>query len=322
MQYLRSSETGTGDSLELGLRRRYQKDEQGRNERNRTVSGSHRASHLGSRVRGIIAFSKTGATTADKLKLMIAGYARGHNFGGRDLIGRIGRKLFPEISARLTLPGKPKLSVNLCDLSQLSVAEEIFVERVYDLERIPFAPDLILDCGAHTGMFTLLASSKFPNVKIVAFEPDPENSRWLRRQVSENRLPVEIVQAAVATSNGEVLFNAGHGCGSSISIKPAESPNAIRVKTVNLADYLSPNINLVLKIDIEGSEEILLPGIAAFLPTKTYIFLETHGGRQSWDRLSQLLIERGFTTNVTRCRETYTDGTAIRTEPMKASGHQ
>src|SRR5689334_17956075 len=115
-----------------------------------------RARQIGSRLRGIAAFGRTGFKTQDKLKMLVVGYARGHNFGSPDLISRIGRTLFPEIAVRPSLLGGLTLHLDPSDLSHLAVADEIFLQKVYDLSRVPFAPDLILDCGAHIGMFTLL----------------------------------------------------------------------------------------------------------------------------------------------------------------------
>jgi hypothetical protein len=92
------------------------------------------------------------------------------------------------------------------------------------------------------------------------------------------------------------------------------SSTAIRVKSVDLADYLAKcgNENLLLKLDVEGAEESLLPKIVNVLPKNTFLFLETHGGKESWDRLSNNLEKHGFATKVTRARGLYTDGMAMR----------
>jgi FkbM family methyltransferase len=213
------------------------------------------------------------------------------------------------------------LRLDPSDLSHLAVADEILLQKVYDLSLVPFTPDLILDCGAHIGTFALLVAARFPKSKLIAFEPDPENCRWLRRQIEENHLPVDIVEAAVSTCDGEVLFEAGQGCGSSLSDSSSASSTAIRVKSVDLADYLVKYgaENLLLKLDVEGAEESVLPQIADALPKNCFVFFETHRGKESWDRLSGVLRERDFEISVTRARDDYTDGIAIRSSSVVGS---
>jgi FkbM family methyltransferase len=269
---------------------------------------------IAARLRNIAAFGKEGLAARDKLKMLVLGYARGHNFSASDFIARVGRMLFPEIVVRPSLLSGLSLRLDPSNLSHLVVAEEILVRRVYDLSLVSFRPDLILDCGAHIGMFALLAAARFPKSKSIAFEPDPENCRWLRRQIRDNHLPVDVIEAAVSTSEGQALFEAGHGCGSSLADCSLPSSTAIRVKSVDLADYLAKcgNENLLLKLDVEGAEESLLPKIVNVLPKNTFLFLETHGGKESWDRLSNNLEKHGFATKVTRARGLYTDGMAMR----------
>ncbi|HWY51298.1 MAG TPA: FkbM family methyltransferase [Chthoniobacterales bacterium] len=280
-----------------------------------------RARHVWTRFRQIAAFGRTGFATSDKLKMLVVGYARGHNFGANDLISRIGRTLFPEIAVRPSSLGGLTLHLDPSNLSHLVVADEIVREQVYDLNLVPFTPDLILDCGAHIGMFALLAGATFPKSKLVAFEPDPENSRWLRRQIEANHLPVDVVQAALSNEEGEVFFEAGQGCGGSLADASAVSSTAIRVKSVDLASYLAKcDIkNLLLKLDVEGAEENLLPKIINVLPQNSFLFFETHGGKESWNCLSGILEERGFVTKVTRAHDIYTDGIAVRNSSITAS---
>jgi hypothetical protein len=100
---------------------------------------------------------------------------------------------------------------------------------------------------------------------------------------------------------------------------PAEACDAISVRTLDLGGYMAtvqPR-RLLLKLDVEGAEEKLLPVIADVLPQDCVIFLETHHGEESWRRLSKLLRGRGFAVSPTRQRDVYTDGVAIRTSSNK-----
>jgi FkbM family methyltransferase len=276
---------------------------------------------IGPRIRKILTFGRAGSSPLDMLKMIVVGYARGHTFSGRGLISRVGRMLFPEIAIKPSLLGGLTLHLDPSDLSHLVVAEEILLEQVYDLTRVPFLPDVILDCGAHTGAFTVLAASNFPKSKLISFEPDPANYRWLEKQIRVNRLQAEAFHAAVSTADGEALFEAGRGCGGALTEEPSSTSNAITVKTWNLTKYIKNLgcVRLLLKLDVEGAEEKLLPAIVNTLPRDCVVLLETHHGEESWQRLSTLLEHHGFAVTVTRRRNLYTDGLAIRARESKVS---
>ena len=278
-----------------------------------------RVYRIGSRIRGITRFSSAGSSAPDKLKMLVVGYARGHTFSSPGIISHIGRRIFPDITVRPRLLDGLTLRIDPSDLSHLVVTEEVLLDQVYPLIQVPFEPDVILDCGAHIGVFTLLALSRFPKARLVAFEPDPANYRLLEKQVTTNKLQVDLFHGAVSTRNGEAVFEAGRGCGGTLVAEASATAKAITVKTWDLADYVQKLgcQRLLLKLDVEGAEEHVLPAIIDALPFECVIFLETHGGQESWQRLSTLLKHHSFTVAAIRRRELYTDGLAIRTRGNK-----
>ena len=81
--------------------------------------------------------------------------------------------------------GRGKDEVIRLDLGspqQRDVFQEVLVERNYPLEKIPFVPDLVVDCGANIGFFSALAAVRFPGAKIVAWEAQKENFAALQNQ--------------------------------------------------------------------------------------------------------------------------------------------
>jgi FkbM family methyltransferase len=199
------------------------------------------------------------------------------------------------------------------DISHLVVAEEILVENVYDMTLLPFEPTVIVDCGAHIGMFTLLAAARFPKAKITCFEPNGSNAQWLKRQIANNRIAAEVIEAAVSTREGEASFSASCSCGGAI-IHDKGLAGAVTVKMIRLADFLSTkqDSRLLLKLDLEGEEAAVLPDIVGRLPETCGIFLETHHGDESWSSAKRLLESHGFDVRTIRRRDIYTDGVAIR----------
>jgi len=192
------------------------------------------------------------------------------------------------------------------------IAEEFLQENIYDLSKVPFVPDVIFDCGAHIGMFSLLSQARFPKARIRAFEPNPRNIEFLKHNVGSNNLAIEIVDAAVSTEAGIGFFKESASCGGRLS--DSEKNDVYRVATIDLKNHLpsDKSTTLLLKIDIEGTEDKVLPDVLPVLPATTAVFLETHDGTASWERLSTLLERSAFRTEIVRRRGEFTDGFASR----------
>lgn len=243
--------------------------------------------------------------------LAVLGFVRGHSFAGNGLIARNGRRIYPSLIVRPRRYCGLRLSIDPSDVSQLVIAEEFLQFNAYDLSKVPFIPHIVLDCGAHIGLFSLLCRAHFPSAQIKAFEPSPKNIEVLRTNVTVNDLAIEIIESAVSTNSGVGLFGAGASCGGHLIA--SNGVDGYRVALIDLKKHLPEEpARLLLKMDIEGSEEEVLPDVTPLLPLTTAIFFETHGGSESWERLSKLLEQSGFGTEVMRRHEQFTDGFALR----------
>ncbi|EKE19063.1 MAG: hypothetical protein ACD_9C00154G0002, partial [uncultured bacterium] len=81
-------------------------------------------------------------------------------------------------SRQLTIQfNKRKLSILLNSDADESVFHEIFTERDYQKiePHIKNAKTLIVDIGAHIGLFSLYANVLNPNIKILSYEPEENN---------------------------------------------------------------------------------------------------------------------------------------------------
>jgi FkbM family methyltransferase len=140
--------------------------------------------------------------------------------------------------------------------------------------------DCFLDVGAHAGFFTLLGSRLVgPEGKVVAFEPLPENLKFLRLHLGANRIEnVTVLDAAVSDSQGVAYFAEGRNTHTG-ELSP---DGQIRVRTVKLdellADGIIPAPN-VIKIDVEGAELRVLQGAEQILEhaTTRAVLLSGHG---------------------------------------------
>lgn len=219
--------------------------------------------------------------------------AVGNGFGARLL-----RAVFPQIWVRPAMLRGLAVRIDPSDLTQFEIYEELFIERIYDLGKVSFAPDTVIDCGAFEGYFSLLARARFANVPAVAFEPNPRNFEGLAANVAHNREAITIRAEAVSTSDGIARFS-GEGCGGRLS---DGQTGAIDVKVADLRrviNEMTPD-RLLLKLDIEGEERRLLPALLPVLPRCCAIFFEWHQGRDEFQQAAALLASHGFAIEPTR----------------------
>ena len=217
---------------------------------------------------------------------------------GNGLGARASRALFPHLWVRpATLQGLA-VRIDPSELSQFVIYEEVFVEGVYDLGRVAFVPEAIVDCGAFEGYFSLLARARFPAAPIVAFEPNARNFEGLIANVKRNHLAIAARAEAVSTTDGTARFSGG-GCGGRLS---DGQPGEIEVTVADLRRVIKElnRDSLLLKLDIEGEEARLFPALLPMLPRRCAIFFEWHQGSAEYRDAVALLAGHGFTTELTR----------------------
>jgi FkbM family methyltransferase len=177
------------------------------------------------------------------------------------------------------------------------IFEEIFVDGVYDV--LKNAPSRIVDIGANTGMFVLRAKQLWPNAKILAFEPEPNNYRALCETIKINALTnVEAINAAVADKDGSItLFIHPRNIGGHSTVHH-HSSDGIVVQTFRLDKFINllPNQTCdLLKIDCEGGElaifECLDQKTANCIKTIVY---EPDGAAYDVQSMNERLASLGF----------------------------
>lgn len=137
----------------------------------------------------------------------------------------------------------------------------------------------VLDLGANVGLHSLIMSKM--GFLVDAYEPDPEHFRLLERVVSRNsplRARGVAHQQAVSNVAGEVEFiqMLDNTTGSHISnakSAPYGKLKKILVEAVNIDFILEKKFDFV-KMDVEGSEIILLSAISKRNVLKTEFMIE------------------------------------------------
>ena len=217
---------------------------------------------------------------------------------GSGAMARLSRRLFPHIWIRPSRLHGLSVRINPGELTQFVIFEEAFIEGIYSLDAVTFAPEAILDCGAFEGYFSLLAAVRFPGVPITAFEPNVRNLDGLRANAQRNHLAVDLRAAAVSTTDGAAPFS-GAGFGGRLG---AANGDSVLVEVTDLRRVVAAlnTERLLLKLDIEGEEATLLPALLPVLPRQCAIFFEWHQGRAEYERAAALLAADGFATSLTR----------------------
>lgn len=256
------------------------------------------------RFQRVAAFIEAGCFRRQWMGLAILGWVRGNP-------SSVLSCCYPTISLRFAALQGGALTVSTQDLGQLISFEEIFVERVYDLSRVPFAPTHVIDCGGHVGFFSALARTTYPEVPIMIFEPNPDNIPWLQCNLAAlgNRITVHI--AAVSTYDGTSRFTADASNGGRLE-KSEIAGTEVRVMDLAKCVPSGNDIALLLKVDIEGEEKHLVPHVLPALPHRCAIFLETHDGATIREYLIARLVDSGFRVTEIRDRGDYADIFAVR----------
>ncbi len=191
-----------------------------------------------------------------------------------------------------------------CDLGD-SIAREVCFTGRYEPQETALIQHLLgaemtfIDIGANWGYYTLLATHIVgPNGRVICLEPDPRQYRNLRDNLARNRLGhVTALQLAAADKPGSLSLagyseeNGNYGL-SRLVTEPSAGSAMFEVETGTIDNVLDEHdveqVDL-LKMDIEGAEDLALQGMIEGLSTHKYrrILLELHPA---------LLAERGRTT--------------------------
>ena len=155
---------------------------------------------------------------------------------------------------------------------------EIFLYRYYDHDL--GEPATILDLGGYCGYSAIAFSARFPGARIAAVEPHPANFEALTENVKRNNLQVTVFQAAAVVANGPVRLFLGGGMTHGLTPTHHSTGGAITVdgcSVQTILDRLGWDRIDLLKIDIEGAEELLFHAHQPWLGRVRTIIGEYHG---------------------------------------------
>ena len=146
------------------------------------------------------------------------------------------------------------------------VFRENYESELNYLETILFPSKTFVDIGANLGIYTLVASRIVgPSGRVIAFEPSLQSFLTLKENVSLNGFKnVLAVRVALSDKTGEAFLYHGSDAGkNSLGSFPCREPKGEPVATQSLDEalhQLSVETVDVIKMDVEGAEELVLRG--------------------------------------------------------------
>lgn len=132
--------------------------------------------------------------------------------------------------------------------------------------------DLVIDAGAHTGYFTLLASQIVgPTGRVVAIEASPAFHQALTANIEANECAnVRTVNAAVSDAAGRMTFylERSTNLGGTTSVRPRTVVSSFEADAAPLPQLVTEDelaAARLIKIDVEGGEAAAVRGLAPVL---------------------------------------------------------
>jgi len=151
--------------------------------------------------------------------------------------------------------------------------------------------DVLIDVGAHGGLYTLLGGKVVGSRgKVIAIEPNPENLKFLRQNVKLNKLN-NVVIIPKAASDEKLKINLHYETKkTALTSTVTGASKTVEVETM-LIDEVTEKYDSIklLKVDTEGYDLRVLKGAHCTLQKTHYVVVE-----QNTSSVKALLSKLGF----------------------------
>lgn len=213
-------------------------------------------------------------------------------------MGKWALLLLPDIPVKIHVNHIGPLEIRLRRNRSLWIRDPLTHERFQLAAFRSFVPanSVIYDVGANIGLYTRFFAACFDAAQVVAFEPVPDNRRQLEKNVDLGKIGhrVTILPFALADADGEQEFRVDDmssasstlsrvtgGCAAQGREQYGFSPK-VRLVACRRLDSIIADLKLpapdVIKVDVEGAEDLLLLGATDCLRSQSpKLAIELHG---------------------------------------------
>lgn len=216
----------------------------------------------------------------------------------------VGRLPFGNLKTRMVLPDGNSI---VCCLQDRGMKRAVYDNSLYEHFYKPRKGDVVVDVGAHIGLFTVkVALQVGEKGRVIAVEPEKKNYAFLTENIRINRhrnvIPVNL---ALSDFEGKARFflkarSGSHSLVGKTWVTPIIGSTEVNVSTLDkLLGKLAVNRVGLLKINVEGAELNVLRGGARFLSEGriSNIILTTHPPhKKEAKEISEYLRLMGYTT--------------------------
>lgn len=184
--------------------------------------------------------------------------------------------------------------------SDAFIFSEVFQHRYYDFD-LTSAPITVLDLGANIGLTAVFLGRKYPAAQIACVEPMPGNLSLLRTNLERNRVAARVFANAISAEDRPLFMQVadqdyGHKVATGTSDGQSTGGKTLRVEGISVPTLMAnlgwERIGL-LKVDIEGYENVLLRERCDWLQRVDAMCIECHEGYGE-DDLRKLAEQFGF----------------------------
>lgn len=147
------------------------------------------------------------------------------------------------------------------------------------LKELIGSANTIIDGGSYAGFAALALSDLFPESRILAIEPDPENFDLLVRNTASKPHIIPINAALMGETQTVTLFSPENGEWAFSAVPEVGSVKRAEIPGLSVLDLMKkfkvPHVE-VLKLDIEGAEKAIFDKSKDWIGSVTVIYAELH----------------------------------------------
>jgi len=158
--------------------------------------------------------------------------------------------------------------------------------------------DIVIDAGGHHGLFAVELLARFPGIRILSIEPDPEGIRIIQKHIHKNKASsnIRVIPYAIGPEekDGFLTDNRDGSWGKTLEGEKKSNSVKVAVKTLHsILDNEAEKIKFI-KSNCEGGEFDLVPQLIKLNIKPDLIILMIHPNRGNAKLLIQQIIDYGY----------------------------